>query len=208
MKTRTFIFLFLTCSHYFIIADIDECESTPCANGGLCIQGTNQFVCICSDGWSGLTCMTGKIQRWYFIIKEWIFYSHVYYCSCDGHQRGIYHLRSHDKKHYSDEFTLNNNFANCSHVSSMRSSVAQWLNTLIIWCKDYPVQFPVEAKRLFPSLLAPLLHLTCGAGAVDDKDLTVSSNQDKVWLFVHPTLGMMREQCWTLNDSPRLSKKL
>ena len=26
-----------------------------------------------------------------------------------------------------------------------------------------------------PSLLAPLLHLTCGAGGVDDKDLIVSS---------------------------------
>ena len=40
-----------------------------------------------------------------------------------------------------------------------------------------PVQFPVEPKNLFPSLLAPLLYLTSGAGAVDDKDLPISSNQ-------------------------------
>ncbi len=32
-------------------------------------------------------------------------------------------------------------------------------------------------KNFFPSLLAPLLHLTCGAGAVDGKDLVVSSDQ-------------------------------
>ncbi len=29
----------------------------------------------------------------------------------------------------------------------------------------------------FLSLLAPLLHLTCGTGAVDDKDFAVSSYQ-------------------------------
>ena len=33
-----------------------------------------------------------------------------------------------------------------------------------------------KSPFLFLSLLAPLLHLTYGAGAVDDKDLSVSSN--------------------------------
>ena len=45
----------------------------------------------------------------------------------------------------------------------------------------------VEPKNLFPSLFAPLLHLTMhGAGAVDDKDLAVSSSKGNAWLFVHP----------------------
>ena len=39
------------------------------------------------------------------------------------------------------------------------------------------IQFKVELINLFPSLLAPLLHLTCRAGAVEDKDLAVSSDQ-------------------------------
>ena len=40
------------------------------------------------------------------------------------------------------------------------------------------VEFLVKPKIVFiPSLLTPLMHLTCGAGAVDDKDFTVSSNQ-------------------------------
>ena len=30
---------------------------------------------------------------------------------------------------------------------------------------------------MFPPLLTLLLHLTCGASAVDDKDITASSNQ-------------------------------
>ena len=48
---------------------------------------------------------------------------------------------------------------------------------LWLWCRGSPVQCPVEPKELFPSLLAPLLHLTCESGAVDDKDLAVSSDQ-------------------------------
>ena len=40
-----------------------------------------------------------------------------------------------------------------------------------------PGSIPCRAQHVFPLLLAPLLHLTCGAGAVDDKDLAVSSDQ-------------------------------
>ncbi len=32
----------------------------------------------------------------------------------------------------------------------------------------------------------PLLHLTCGAGAMDDKDLAVSSHHGNVWLLTPP----------------------
>ena len=64
------------------------------------------------------------------------------------------------------------------------------------------VHFPVEPKKLFPSL-----HLTCGAGAVDNKDLADSSDQGNTWLFVHPTLGIMGKQWCTLNDLLRLKKK-
>ncbi len=40
-----------------------------------------------------------------------------------------------------------------------------------------PVQFLVEPKNLFQSLLASLLHLTCEAGAADEKDLAVNYDQ-------------------------------
>ncbi len=39
---------------------------------------------------------------------------------------------------------------------------------------------------MFPLLLYSITASDYGAGAVDDKDLAVSSNQDNAWLFVHP----------------------
>ncbi len=66
---------------------------------------------------------------------------------------------------------------------------------------------------MFPSLLAPLLHLTdwrmWQVHSVDDKDLAlaVSSDQGNARLFVHP-LFIMGDQCWRLNDLPRLYKKI
>ena len=41
-----------------------------------------------------------------------------------------------------------------------------------------------EPQNLLSSLLTQLLHLTCGAGAVDEKDLTVSSNQGNTGLCI------------------------
>ena len=31
-----------------------HCESSPCLNGGLCINMTDRFVCECVNGYSGL----------------------------------------------------------------------------------------------------------------------------------------------------------
>lgn len=43
--------------------DIDECESHPCQNGGLCLESsvhgpvaTGFYQCECADGWSGYDC--------------------------------------------------------------------------------------------------------------------------------------------------------
>lgn len=43
------------------IADINDCESNPCKNGGTCIDGVNSYKCICSDGWEGTYCETSKL---------------------------------------------------------------------------------------------------------------------------------------------------
>lgn len=39
-------------------SDINECVSSPCLNGGTCVDEVNQFSCVCSKGWSGPTCQT------------------------------------------------------------------------------------------------------------------------------------------------------
>lgn len=43
-----------------IPADINDCSSSPCKNGGTCIDGINSFQCFCPDGWEGSLCDAGE----------------------------------------------------------------------------------------------------------------------------------------------------
>uniref|UniRef100_A0A8C5HMP1 Delta-like protein n=1 Tax=Gouania willdenowi TaxID=441366 RepID=A0A8C5HMP1_GOUWI len=36
--------------------NINDCASTPCKNGGTCIDGINSFQCFCPGGWEGSLC--------------------------------------------------------------------------------------------------------------------------------------------------------
>ncbi|KAG9344276.1 hypothetical protein JZ751_010945 [Albula glossodonta] len=36
--------------------DINDCESSPCQNGGTCIDRVSMYQCICADGWEGARC--------------------------------------------------------------------------------------------------------------------------------------------------------
>uniref|UniRef100_A0A3Q3KFA0 Delta-like protein n=1 Tax=Mastacembelus armatus TaxID=205130 RepID=A0A3Q3KFA0_9TELE len=36
--------------------NINDCASSPCTNGGTCIDGINSFKCFCPDGWEGSLC--------------------------------------------------------------------------------------------------------------------------------------------------------
>lgn len=47
-------------SKYFPL-DINECASAPCLNGGVCLDGINQYTCDCGAGWNGINCEIGKI---------------------------------------------------------------------------------------------------------------------------------------------------
>jgi len=57
-------------------ADYDECTSTPCQNGGTCINGKRSFRCVCPYPFKGLTCegkydSRGFIASWYVIYQIW-----------------------------------------------------------------------------------------------------------------------------------------
>ena len=41
-----------------LIADINECASNPCQNGGTCVDGINWYFCICDLGFAGDNCET------------------------------------------------------------------------------------------------------------------------------------------------------
>lgn len=34
----------------------NECESSPCQNGGICADGVNAYLCVCKSGFSGKNC--------------------------------------------------------------------------------------------------------------------------------------------------------
>ena len=49
----------------WLLSDIDDCISVTCNNGGTCQDGINSFTCVCSYGYTGKFCDTGK-QKVYF----------------------------------------------------------------------------------------------------------------------------------------------
>lgn len=52
-----------------IIADVNECLSSPCGNNGLCVNTYGGFVCPCQYGYHGDICETGKILKsWHIFI--------------------------------------------------------------------------------------------------------------------------------------------
>ena len=42
------------------LADIDECASAPCHNGGTCVDQINGYLCQCASGYTDLQCQTGE----------------------------------------------------------------------------------------------------------------------------------------------------
>ena len=42
-------------------AFIDECASSPCQNGGTCVDDINSYSCNCDVGYEGTNCETGNI---------------------------------------------------------------------------------------------------------------------------------------------------
>ena len=48
-----------------VITDTNECQSSPCQNGGTCIDQINSYKCTCTDDWKGTNCETRKFALIY-----------------------------------------------------------------------------------------------------------------------------------------------
>ena len=42
-----------------MLIDINDCENSPCANGGTCEDLVDNFECTCAEGYTGPTCDEG-----------------------------------------------------------------------------------------------------------------------------------------------------
>ena len=55
------LFTEIMCVTYYII-DINECESEPCQNNGVCTNAINAVTCQCADGFAGEKCETSECE--------------------------------------------------------------------------------------------------------------------------------------------------
>ena len=49
---------------YFLFVvplDINECQSSPCRNGGTCVDRVNGYECTCAPGYGDTRCETSKL---------------------------------------------------------------------------------------------------------------------------------------------------
>lgn len=72
----TFEYIFKNCldtvieviiAYYF--ADVDECASNPCLNGGTCSNRVNGFTCECAGGFVGDNCEAGICKHVAVVFK-------------------------------------------------------------------------------------------------------------------------------------------
>ena len=45
----------------FVFVDVNECQSSPCKNGGTCTNKVNYYVCSCWSGYFGTNCESESI---------------------------------------------------------------------------------------------------------------------------------------------------
>ena len=44
-----------------LVTEINECESSPCRNGGTCVDKIDAYLCFCVSGYTDPECSTGEL---------------------------------------------------------------------------------------------------------------------------------------------------
>uniref|UniRef100_A0A672LV85 Protein jagged-1 n=1 Tax=Sinocyclocheilus grahami TaxID=75366 RepID=A0A672LV85_SINGR len=88
--------------------NINDCESSPCRNGGTCIDKINAYQCICADGWEGHNCESNIDDcsmnpcRDRGVCRDLV---NDFYCECENGWKG---KTCHSRESQCDEATCNN----------------------------------------------------------------------------------------------------
>uniref|UniRef100_A0A8C2DMQ4 Delta-like protein n=1 Tax=Cyprinus carpio TaxID=7962 RepID=A0A8C2DMQ4_CYPCA len=87
--------------------NINDCESSPCRNGGTCIDKINAYQCICADGWEGHNCeniddCSMNPCRDRGVCRDLV---NDFYCECENGWKG---KTCHSRESQCDEATCNN----------------------------------------------------------------------------------------------------
>lgn len=48
---------------FLICKDVDNCSSSPCKNGGTCVDGVDSYTCKCPAGFSGKNCQASEFYN-------------------------------------------------------------------------------------------------------------------------------------------------
>lgn len=56
----------------FAITELDECNSLPCLNDGICQDGISSFTCACRDGYAGKFCQIRKYPSKLMLLSSWM----------------------------------------------------------------------------------------------------------------------------------------
>lgn len=46
--------------------DVNECLTSPCQNGGTCLNMAGSYSCACAQGWKGKNCTEGMSYQSFF----------------------------------------------------------------------------------------------------------------------------------------------
>ena len=58
--------LFESIEYKSIFIDIDDCEPSPCKNGGTCEDRINDYKCTCATGYKGKSC---EISKYFLLVN-------------------------------------------------------------------------------------------------------------------------------------------